>query len=661
MCRNTYGHNFLHCVAHLSLSYYRYENYGRPVDIWAIGCIMGELVDGQPLFPGDSDIDQLYIIQKIFGPITSDQHAAFLRNPRFVGLKFPDMSKPQTLEKRYAGRLSPTALTFIKSLLRMNENHRATSEECLADVYLAGKPRGGSVATSSIRAGSGTPEGKVAMMSMPTTSALSGALVGQSTVASTANSGQEVHSQYSESGSRNTAAATSQRAENKKPTTTSTSDVEESGLRTSDQGGGGRPMKRSKAGRAGVNPSVSPEYGGGNSGGGGGGGGSNSSGTTTSTSHNQSSTGRLRSALDAMSAVPSASLSVPTAADVAASAAVLESKLKELRKRSTQNGQGASTSLKHHQQFQQQQHGFHVQHMHGGVGVGGHSHASQGSGMTSLRGAGRLDLSFKDLQQVAHQVNDSMSTTSSSSSTAGRILQNNKMRQTESRHHQSVAGLYPGAYNAGAFSDIAESKDNGGPPMQPHIPFRSSSRLDTRTFGDEGRAIGVGSSHAASGWLWGNDEQRLHSLSRGGLATDGLMGTMAPGKAGNTSRRNNVPVDARSGVRGGTGAALGGRRPPHGENASHRGGIRGHRQAAAPPQLRQRDTSHAPSHPVSLAARGFANRAQLGVGHDESSNSSDSTRRHQRWDGRGGGGQLAPLRAFPRRHDDGMGIGPVES
>ncbi|CAM9775986.1 unnamed protein product, partial [Laminaria digitata] len=37
--------------------------YDPSVDLWAIGCIMGELVDGQPLFPGDSEIDQLYIVQ----------------------------------------------------------------------------------------------------------------------------------------------------------------------------------------------------------------------------------------------------------------------------------------------------------------------------------------------------------------------------------------------------------------------------------------------------------------------------------------------------------------------------------------------------------------------------------------------------------------------
>lgn len=36
--------------------------YGKEVDIWAVGCIMGELMDGQPLFPGDSEVDQLFVI-----------------------------------------------------------------------------------------------------------------------------------------------------------------------------------------------------------------------------------------------------------------------------------------------------------------------------------------------------------------------------------------------------------------------------------------------------------------------------------------------------------------------------------------------------------------------------------------------------------------------
>ena len=32
-------------------------DYGPAADMWAIGCILGELTDSQPLFPGESDID----------------------------------------------------------------------------------------------------------------------------------------------------------------------------------------------------------------------------------------------------------------------------------------------------------------------------------------------------------------------------------------------------------------------------------------------------------------------------------------------------------------------------------------------------------------------------------------------------------------------------
>eukprot|EP00955_Chlamydomonas_euryale_P011183 120778-Chlamydomonas_euryale.AAC.2 len=88
--------------------------YGREVDLWAIGCIMAELVDGQPLFPGESDIDQLYVIQRLVGQLTQEQQTLFLRNPRFAGLKFPDMSRPETLDRKYGASLPAAALDFLK-------------------------------------------------------------------------------------------------------------------------------------------------------------------------------------------------------------------------------------------------------------------------------------------------------------------------------------------------------------------------------------------------------------------------------------------------------------------------------------------------------------------------------------------------------------------
>ncbi len=76
-----------------------------PVDMWAIACIMGELIDGQPLFPGENEIDQLYLIQKTLGPLTQEQKEVFIKNPRFLGMKFPEITKPETIERRYLGKL----------------------------------------------------------------------------------------------------------------------------------------------------------------------------------------------------------------------------------------------------------------------------------------------------------------------------------------------------------------------------------------------------------------------------------------------------------------------------------------------------------------------------------------------------------------------------
>jgi cyclin-dependent kinase-like len=110
-------------------------NYSFGVDMWAIGCIMGEISDGQPIFPGDSEVDQLYIIQKILGPLTPEQQELFMMNTRFAGLKFPDMSRPETLQKKYVGKLSQRAFKIMRALLSMEPRERPTAEQCLQNVY----------------------------------------------------------------------------------------------------------------------------------------------------------------------------------------------------------------------------------------------------------------------------------------------------------------------------------------------------------------------------------------------------------------------------------------------------------------------------------------------------------------------------------------------
>lgn len=43
------------------------HSYDRSVDMWAVGCIFAELIDGSPLFPGSNDIEQLFKIIKVLG------------------------------------------------------------------------------------------------------------------------------------------------------------------------------------------------------------------------------------------------------------------------------------------------------------------------------------------------------------------------------------------------------------------------------------------------------------------------------------------------------------------------------------------------------------------------------------------------------------------
>jgi cyclin-dependent kinase-like len=106
-------------------------SYGTAVDIWAVGCIMGELFTGRPVFPGESEIDQLYLIQKTLGPLTAEQMELFQNNPNFAGLKFPDMSNPITLPKKYHKKIHPIALSLIDQILQMDASKRPTSEQCL--------------------------------------------------------------------------------------------------------------------------------------------------------------------------------------------------------------------------------------------------------------------------------------------------------------------------------------------------------------------------------------------------------------------------------------------------------------------------------------------------------------------------------------------------
>ena len=98
--------------------------------MWAIGCIMGEMIDGQPMFPGENEMDQLYLIQNTLGPLPMDLYSVFEANERFAGLKFPNFNN-NPVENKYLGKISRKALSFLKSLLKLDPSLRLNSANAL--------------------------------------------------------------------------------------------------------------------------------------------------------------------------------------------------------------------------------------------------------------------------------------------------------------------------------------------------------------------------------------------------------------------------------------------------------------------------------------------------------------------------------------------------
>uniref|UniRef100_UPI0037E879FF cyclin-dependent kinase-like 1 n=1 Tax=Semicossyphus pulcher TaxID=241346 RepID=UPI0037E879FF len=108
--------------------------YGPPVDVWALGCVFAELLHGNPLWPGKSDVDQLYLIRKTLGDLIPRHQQVFRSNVFFSGVSIPEPDTTEPLEKRFHGG-SLHALQVMKSCLVMDPSLRLSCEELLELPY----------------------------------------------------------------------------------------------------------------------------------------------------------------------------------------------------------------------------------------------------------------------------------------------------------------------------------------------------------------------------------------------------------------------------------------------------------------------------------------------------------------------------------------------
>lgn len=88
------------------------------------------------MFPGDDEIDQLYIIQKSVGDLTPHQQLCFRNNPKFAEIELPQVKRTDSIETRYLGKIEKNALSFMRACLKMDASERLTVDEALKHPYL---------------------------------------------------------------------------------------------------------------------------------------------------------------------------------------------------------------------------------------------------------------------------------------------------------------------------------------------------------------------------------------------------------------------------------------------------------------------------------------------------------------------------------------------
>ncbi|MBN3291656.1 MK15 kinase, partial [Polypterus senegalus] len=110
--------------------------YTKGVDMWSIGCILGEMLLGKPLFPGTSTINQIEKIMSVIPP-PSHEDIASIKSEYGASVIQRMMARPRVLlEEMLPPSIPSDALDLLNKLLVFNPDKRLTAEEALGHPYV---------------------------------------------------------------------------------------------------------------------------------------------------------------------------------------------------------------------------------------------------------------------------------------------------------------------------------------------------------------------------------------------------------------------------------------------------------------------------------------------------------------------------------------------
>jgi len=126
-------------VSYICSRYYRAPElifgsteYTTSIDLWSMGCVFGELLLGQPLFPGQNGVDQLVEIIKSLGTPTRQEIESMNRS--YTEFKFPQI-KAHPWSKMFRSGTDPDAVDLISKILVYEPHKRLHPLKACAHEY----------------------------------------------------------------------------------------------------------------------------------------------------------------------------------------------------------------------------------------------------------------------------------------------------------------------------------------------------------------------------------------------------------------------------------------------------------------------------------------------------------------------------------------------
>lgn len=127
-------------VAYICSRYYRAPelilgatNYTSQIDVWSGGCVLAELLLGQPVFPGATAGDQLVEIIKTLGTPSSEDFEEI--NPNYKNVNFPYLSPTSWSKVLTKTTTSPYAVDLVSSVLIYTPSRRMSAIDVIAHPF----------------------------------------------------------------------------------------------------------------------------------------------------------------------------------------------------------------------------------------------------------------------------------------------------------------------------------------------------------------------------------------------------------------------------------------------------------------------------------------------------------------------------------------------